>query len=155
MKPKVFLVRFNANGKCCARVAHYNYKDDDNTKISDPLMTFIADQRALDCTGSWVPFPKLLATRWVVWSAMAENLNALQVIDTVVVGDDVYDETADYIFDVHCDRIGSLLGYPDIRCKMKDLGGDYVEVYLNAFSKFLKHYRESETDPLLQIEITR
>ncbi len=86
---------------------------------------------------------------------MAESLNALRVIDTVVVGDDVYDETADYIFDVYCDRIGPLLGYPDVRCKMKYLDGDYVEVYLDAFSKFLAHYRESKTDPLLEIEITR
>ena len=86
---------------------------------------------------------------------MVERLNVLRVRNTIIVGDDVYDETADYIFDVYCDRIGPLLGYPDVRCKMKYLDGDYVGVNINLFSRYVELYQESNTEPMLELEVAQ
>lgn len=156
MKAKVFLVRFNANGKCYARVAHYHPEDSNNEEITDSLLPFIADVRAQDSREAWVyESPSVLSTRWLIWSAMMERLNALRVRNTIIVGDDVYDETADYIFDVYCDRIGPLLGYPDVRCKRKSSDRDYVGVNINLFSRYVELYHESNTEPMLELEVTQ
>ena len=66
----------------------------------------------------------------------------------------MYDDVADYVFDIYCDQLGSILSYPDVRCKKKN-NQIYKPVHLRLFSRYAELHPDEVTQPMFELKLAQ
>ena len=144
------LVQFKFKNKTIAQAFHW--RDGEPKIIGDKLMEFLVRVEKV-CHRDKYRFssPTILAARYVLWCARrSDYANPLQYDGVGIVSE----ESAyfpNYIYEVHCDRIGSLLRFPDVRCfRVSQHGGPKIQIYLQPFQKIRELLQYETTEPIFK-----
>ena len=144
---RVTAVRFNVEGLTFAKVYHWAPLDPRNTlELADALFAFIVEIGAESSDPQALyKSPTVLASRYLVWSALRQNPEAPTRVRGMGVVADERVMQADAIFDVNCGDLGPFLKFPDIRCMVRDQQGAFQPLHLQPFRSYRSFLKEEET----------
>ena len=144
---RVTAVRFNVEGLTFAKVYHWAPLDPRNTlELAEALFAFIVEIGAESSDPQALyKSPTVLASRYLVWSALRQNPEAPTRVRGMGVVADERVMQADAIFDVNCGQLGQLLRFPDIRCMVRDQQGAFQSLHLQPFRSYRSFLKEEET----------
>ena len=143
-------VQFTSGGKPYAKIFHW--RDGEPKVLADKIMEFLVRIEKV-CHRDMHRFtsPTILASRYVLWCARrSDYANPLQYDGVGIVGEGTL-SFPEYLYEIHCDRVGKLLRFPDVRCyRLSPYGAPRIQIYLQPFQKIRELLLEERTEPRLK-----